>query len=112
MDTGSGSVDVKGADTERFSADTGSGDIAFEASGDRLSAVKADTGSGDVTLRLDPEASFEATADQGSGSIVSRFSGSEPILHKREVVGYRRGDGKMRIRVDTGSGDVVLEPRK
>jgi putative adhesin len=112
VDTGSGDVQVEGADAERFDADTGSGDIEFETRGSRLAHVKADTGSGDVTLRLDPEATFEARADQGSGSIVSRFSGSEPILNKREVVGYRRGDGKLRIRVDTGSGDVVLEPRK
>ena len=112
MDTGSGDVEVADADAERFDADTGSGDIEFESRGSRLAHVRADTGSGDVTLRLDPEATFEARADQGSGSIVSRFSGSEPILNKREVVGYRRGDGKLRIRVDTGSGDVVLEPRK
>jgi hypothetical protein len=112
VDTGSGDVKVEGADAERFSADTGSGDIQFETQGNRLEVVRADTGSGDVTLRLDPEATFEARADQGSGSIVSRFAGAEPILNKREVVGYRRGVGKLRIRVDTGSGDVVLEPRR
>jgi hypothetical protein len=26
------------------------------------------------------------------------------------VVGYRRGDGRIAIDVDTGSGDLVIEP--
>ena len=38
------------------------------------------------------------TADTGSGAVA---------LH---VVGYRRGDGHIRIDVDTGSGSLVLEP--
>jgi hypothetical protein len=26
------------------------------------------------------------------------------------VVGYRRGDGRIRIHADTGSGDVLVQP--
>ena len=37
---------------------------------------------------------------------------AEPILKRREVVGYRRGDGRIKIEVDAGSGDVVLKPAR
>jgi len=74
--------------------------------------VKADTGSGDVRIELDPDSGFEIHADQGSGDIQSRFRDAEPILKDRTVVGYRRGDGHIRIRVETGSGDLVVEPSR
>lgn len=107
-DTGSGNIRVE-ADTVEFAADTGSGDI--DLIGDsRLESVAADTGSGDVTLVLGPEASFEARASIGSGDIVSRYSDAQAIVKSKEVVGYRRGSGRTRIDVDTGSGDLVLRP--
>jgi len=107
-DTGSGDIRVE-AETVEFQADTGSGDIDL-VSDARIERVDADTGSGDVTLVLGPEASFEAHASIGSGDIVSRYPDAQAIVQKREVVGYRRGDGRTRIDVDTGSGDVVLRP--
>ncbi len=109
-DTGSGDVRVVGADAVEFSADTGSGEVLFEATGSRLERINADTGSGDVTLRLGPDASFEAMADLASGDLNNRYSDAEPIVRDREVVGYRRGDARIRVRIDTGSGDVKLEP--
>ncbi len=108
--TGSGDVHATDLDVEEFGAGSGSGDVRLEARGGRLTRVKADTGSGDVTLRLGPDASFEARADIGSGDIVSRYADAQPILRKRELVGYRRGDARIHIDVDTGSGDLVLEP--
>jgi len=63
-----------------------------------------------VRLRLPANAGFEAWADTGSGDVVSRFSDAEPIVRDREVVGYRRGDRRIRIDVDTGSGSVTFEP--
>jgi hypothetical protein len=108
--TGSGDIHALDLDAEEFIAGTGSGDIDFSARGSRLLRVKADTGSGDVTLRLGPDASFEARADQGSGDIVSRYPDAQPIVKGKEVLGYRRGDGRTQIKVDTGSGDLVLEP--
>jgi putative adhesin len=73
-------------------------------------SLKADTGSGDVRLRLGPDASFEVIAEMGSGDIVSRYPDAEPIVRKREVIGYRRGAARTRISVDTGSGNLILEP--
>ena len=72
--------------------------------------MKADTGSGNVTLRLGPDASFEAFASQGSGEIRNRYADAEAIVKMKELVGYRRGDGRIRIEVDTGSGNLTLDP--
>jgi len=110
VDTGSGDVKADDIDAEEFIADTGSGDVTFEAGGARLKRLKADTGSGDVVLRLGPDASFEALADQGSGDIENRYPDAQPIVKGKEVIGYRRGDGHIRITVDTGSGDLTLDP--
>ena len=109
-DTGSGDITISESEVEVLLADTGSGDILLEAGGARLAEVSADTGSGDVTLRLGPDASFEAMARLGSGDIENRYSDAEPIVRNKEVVGYRRGGAKTRIKVDTGSGDLLLEP--
>lgn len=111
-DTGSGDVKLMKAEAEEIKADTGSGNVEVEALGTRLTRLKADTGSGNVHLRLSKDASFEARADMGSGDIRNGFADAEPILKRREVVGYRRGDGRIKIDVDTGSGDVVLEPAR
>jgi Toastrack DUF4097 len=110
VDTGSGDVTVEDADVEEFEVDTGSGDVELTTRGDRLGRVKADTGSGDLRLRLAPDASFELRASTGSGDIESGYDDARAIVHRKEVVGYRRGDGRLRITADTGSGDVTVEP--
>jgi hypothetical protein len=69
-------------------------------------------GSGSVRLRLAPDAGFEAHADLGSGRIESQYGDARPILKRNEVVGYRRGDGRIRIDVETGSGSLTLEPMR
>lgn len=111
IDSGSGSVRLEDTDAEDMNVDTGSGSLDLESPSRRLTRLKADTGSGSVKLRLGPDAGFEAYADLGSGDIVNHYADAQPILKRREVVGYRRGDGKIRIDVDTGSGSLVLEPR-
>jgi hypothetical protein len=110
-DTGSGHVRVENADIEDFSGDTGSGDVLLQVVGNRLRRAAADTGSGDFTVHLPADASFELRADVGSGDIVSRFADAQAIVRGREVVGYKRGAGAIRIDADLGSGDVVVAPR-
>ncbi len=109
-DTGSGDVRVNGADIERFTGDTGSGRIALEVVGQRLERVEADTGSGSVTILLPPDTGFRLTADVGSGRVRSRFSDAIAIVDDDDVVGYRRGDERVRIDADTGSGGVTVGP--
>jgi putative adhesin len=110
IDTGSGNVRVTEGDIEEFVTATGSGDVRLENHGRRLVRVKADTGSGDVVLRLAPDATFEALADQGSGDIMMRYKDAQPIVRHKEVIGYRRGEARTKIDVDTGSGDLTIEP--
>ncbi len=109
-DTGSGDIRVTRAQAVDVEAATGSGSVDLELVGTGLSKVSADTGSGDVRLRLPKDASFEVRADMGSGDLESRFADAQAIVNRREVVGYRRGDGHIKIDVDTGSGDVTVEP--
>jgi len=111
-DTGSGEVRAERTDVEEFEGDTGSGGIRAELLGTRLRRVKADTGSGDVELRLPADASFDAEADQGSGDLRCTFSDAKEVRnrHGHKVVGYRRGDERTRISIDTGSGDASIRP--
>jgi hypothetical protein len=55
---------------------------------------------------------FEAHANTGSGDVRSHYTDAQAIVHGKEVVGWRRGDGRIRIDVDTGSGDFVVEPTR
>lgn len=111
-DTGSGDVFVDVDDAADVSADTGSGDIEIVAGGSRLERITADTGSGDVSLRIAPGIGFEMRTDVGSGDVDSDFSDAQPIIERRRVKGYRRGDERVKIDVDTGSGDVRVGPAR
>lgn len=110
-DTGSGDVHVENADVEDVTADTGSGSVTVQLTGTRARRVSADTGSGDFTVQLPADAGFELDADLGSGDIVNGFADAQPVVHKRTVIGYRRGDGRVRISADLGSGSVTVSPR-
>lgn len=109
-DTGSGDVFLEVEDSEEIAADTGSGDVSVDAGGPKLSRIKADTGSGDVSVKLPRSAGFELMADTGSGDVASDFDDATAIMERRKVKGYRRGDLKVKIDVDTGSGDVSVGP--
>ncbi len=109
-DTGSGSIRVEGADIEEFWGDTGSGRISLEVTGSRLRRVRADTGSGGVEVRIPADTGFELATDQGAGDLECGFEDAQPVVYKRTVVGYRRGDRRVSIDVDTGSGDVAVLP--
>jgi hypothetical protein len=110
VDTGSGRVSLREADVEVFEGDTGSGGILLENTGARLRRVDADTGSGGVTVRLPATTGFELRADVGSGDISCGFDDARAIVHHRTVVGYERGDRRVKITADTGSGGVTVDP--
>jgi Putative adhesin len=112
VDTGSGRVRLEGIEAEEVRADTGSGPVDVEAFGIRLRRVTADTGNGTVRVRLARDAGFDARASLGSGELLCSFEDAERIVKRREVVGCRRGDGRIAIKVDTGNGGLVIEPMK
>jgi len=112
VDTGSGRVKLDAIEAEEVSADTGSGGIDLEALGSRLRRITADTGSGVVRLRLASDAAFDARANLGNGDLRCDFQDAERIVKRHEVVGCRRGHGDIAIKVDTGSGGLVIEPTR
>jgi hypothetical protein len=110
-EAGSGDIVARELDAEDLAASTGSGDVELEVRGGRAARIRVETGSGDVTLRLGRDASFEARADQGSGDLVSGYDDAQPVVKGEDVIGYRRGaDPRTRIEVETGSGDLTIEP--
>ncbi|OGF24752.1 MAG: hypothetical protein A2V63_04785 [Candidatus Eisenbacteria bacterium RBG_19FT_COMBO_70_11] len=125
LDTGSGSVAVSGVVAERLLVDTGSGSVTLEAV--RAPEVRVDTGSGGVRAEIAGEVR-SLVVDTGSGSVTVRVptridaeveleSGSGGIHTDLPLTDVRRGDsslrgrlgeGRGRIRIDTGSGSVRL----
>lgn len=111
LKSGSGDVKVQDCDAAEISAHTGSGDVAIESRGKRLAGVRVQTGSGDVVLRLPRDAAFEAKASLSSGDMQVGYDDGTATTSRGELVAYRRGNGGTRIDVETGSGNLVIEPR-
>lgn len=110
VDTSAGNVRLDDVDVSEMTVDTGSGNVDLTSAGKRLARLRAVTGSGAVRLRLSPDAEFEAHGGLGSGRIHNHYGDAVPIVRKRAIVGYRRGEGRIRIDVQMGSGSLTLEP--
>jgi hypothetical protein len=87
---------------------TGSGDIAVDGNPAGTSYWELHTGSGAVTLRVPAVSSFRFYAHSNSGSIMTNLS---MIVeeHAKHDLRAHVGDGKARIEVDTGSGDIRID---
>ncbi len=127
LETGSGSVTLRDGRAPIVHVETGSGDIdATTTSGDDLSfetgsgnvdvavvtsfrSIHVETGSGDVTLKVPPTAGAEVDLDTGSGDIdLGGFTLQVRRIEHDHVTGTL-GDGKGRLSVETGSGNVYLQ---
>jgi DUF4097 and DUF4098 domain-containing protein YvlB len=106
IDTGSGGVDLRGGKARTLRVDTGSGDVDV-----RLLApcdeIDIDTGSGSVTLAVPEGLSAQVEIETGSGGIDLGFPVQVRRLESDHIVGTI-GDGRGRLRIDTGSGSVKL----
>ena len=127
LDTGSGRVTVTDAKASSVHIETGSGDIeATGASGDELSfetgsghvdvalvtafhSVHIETGSGDVTLKVPPTLGAEVDLDTGSGDIDLGGLTLQVRRIEHDHVTGTLGDGKGRVSIETGSGNVHLQ---
>ncbi|HEX5632239.1 MAG TPA: DUF4097 family beta strand repeat-containing protein, partial [Gemmatimonadales bacterium] len=72
--------------------------------------VSIETGSGDVELRLPASVGAEVELETGSGDIHTDF----PLQVTRageDALEGRLGDGRGRLEIETGSGDVSLLKR-
>jgi hypothetical protein len=127
LGTGSGSVTLTDGKATTVHVETGSGDIeATSTAGDDLSfetgsgnvnvaltqtfqSVRIETGSGDVTLRVPPAAGAQVDLDTGSGDIDLGGLTLQVRRIEHDHVTGTLGDGKGRVSVETGSGNVRLE---
>lgn len=125
MDTGSGSIRGGDIDVTELKADVGSGGVHLErvraprvdvdaGSGgtelellSQIEELKVDAGSGGVTVRLPASLSANVDVETGSGGIDTDFSVQVTKFEQHHVVG-RIGDGRGRIRIESGSGQVRL----
>jgi len=128
VDTGSGEVTASGIQADRMMVETGSGDIRVATA--TAPDVVLETGSGSVTADL-RSAPAELTVETGSGNIAVTAPGTlgaeveietssgdietdyplQVTRHARDHLVGRIGDGKGRISIETGSGDVRLMKR-
>lgn len=125
IDTGSGGVEASGIESSDLEIDTGSGDIVLnDVTATRLSLdtgsgsvratlrttpgdVRVETGSGDVTLRLPEPVDATVELDTGSGELTIDFP-LQLIKKSEGNIRGRIGEGKGRISIETGSGDISL----
>ncbi|HYU29671.1 MAG TPA: DUF4097 family beta strand repeat-containing protein [Gemmatimonadales bacterium] len=108
VETGSGSIDATGSSGDDLSFETGSGDVdvALVAT---FRSVHIETGSGDVTLKVPPTLGAEVDLDTGSGDIDLGGLTLQVRRIEHDHVTGTLGDGKGRLSVETGSGNVRLE---
>jgi hypothetical protein len=108
IETGSGSIDATTTSGDDLSFETGSGDVDV-ALVNTFRSVRIETGSGDVTLKVPPTLGAEVDLDTGSGDIDLGGLTLQVRRIEHDHVTGTLGDGKGRLSVETGSGNVHLQ---
>lgn len=108
VETGSGNIDATGTSGDELSFETGSGDVDI-ALVTTFRSVHIETGSGNVTLKVPPTVGAEVDLDTGSGDIDLGGLTLQVRRIEHDHVTGTLGDGKGRLSVETGSGDVRLQ---
>jgi hypothetical protein len=106
VDTGSGSIELDEVTATEVILDTGSGSVDLMLTTD-VETLDVDTGSGSVTIRAPADLGGEVDIETGSGGIDMDFAVQVRSVRRDHVQGTL-GDGRGRIRIDTGSGGVRL----
>lgn len=109
--TGSGDVRLARLELEELVADTGSGSVTLQSSLAQARNLRIGTGSGDIEIAAGRQAAFDVESDQGSGDLRVGYADATLRKHGSKVIGARRGDGRTRIHIETGSGDCSIVPR-
>jgi hypothetical protein len=109
VDTGSGHVDLSEINAGDILVDTGSGGVSVDLMSD-IESLKVDTGSGGVTVYVPRSLGAEFEVGTSGGGIRVDVPHQSSHVERNEARG-RIGDGRGRIRVDTGSGSVQIRPR-
>lgn len=107
IDTGSGDVTASSVRASDVRIDTGSGNVRLDLLAD-LQSLDVDTGSGDVTINVPADLGAAVDIGTGSGDIdLQNVTVRTTRLEEDRLTG-EIGDGKGRIRIETGSGGVRL----
>ena len=108
VETGSGDIDATTTSGDELSFETGSGnvDVTLVTS---FSSVRIETGSGDVTLKVPPTAGADVDLETGSGDIDLGGLTLQVRRIQHDHITGTLGDGKGRLTVGTGSGNVHLQ---
>ncbi len=107
IDTGSGDVAASFVRAGDVKIDTGSGNVRLDLLTD-LQVLDVDTGSGDVTINVPADMGAEVDIETGSGDIDLQNVTVRTTRLERDHLTGEIGDGKGRIRIETGSGGVRL----
>lgn len=107
VSTGSGDVRATGAKGDEVSFETGSGnvDVALVAA---FRSLTVETGSGDVTVRVLSTIGAEVDLGTGSGEIDLGGLTIQVRRIEQDHVTGTIGDGRGRLSIETGSGNVRL----
>jgi lia operon protein LiaG len=108
VETGSGSIEATGSSGDDVSFETGSGDVDVSLVS-TFRSLRVETGSGDVTLRVPPTVGAEVDLDTGSGDIDLGGLTLQVRRIEHDHITGTLGDGKGRLSVETGSGNVRLQ---
>jgi DUF4097 and DUF4098 domain-containing protein YvlB len=108
VETGSGDIDVTGSSGDDVSFNTGSGNVDVTLVS-TFTSLSVETGSGDVTLRVPPTVGAQVDLDTGSGDIDLGGLTLQVRRIEHDHVSGTMGDGKGRLSVETGSGNVRLQ---
>jgi hypothetical protein len=109
IDTGSGDIRVSGATAPTVTLETGSGGVTADLRAE-VAALVVETGSGDIAVTAPGSLGAELEIETSSGDIETDFP-LQVTRHSRDHLVGRIGDGKGRIAIETGSGDVRLLKR-
>jgi lia operon protein LiaG len=106
FNAGSGDITVAEAQSSDVNIETGSGNVELALLSD-VEYLKVDTGSGDVRVKVPETLGAEIRLETGSGDFDVDFP--VQLVRKGEsTLVAKVGDGKGRVSIETGSGDVVL----
>jgi hypothetical protein len=108
VETGSGDIDATASSGDDLSFETGSGNVDVGLVG-AFASLMIQTGSGDVTLRVPPTVGAQVDLGTGSGDIDLGGLTLQVRRIERDHVTGTLGDGKGRLSVETGSGNVRLQ---
>jgi hypothetical protein len=106
LDTGSGRVVLRAVKARDLNVDTGSGSVEIDLTSD-VDQMMVDTGSGGVTVGVPSSLGAEVSIETGSGGIDADVPLTTRRSGRRSLEGSI-GDGRGRIRIETGSGGVRL----